>query len=99
MNHPPSRPDLAWADRYVTVSGLRLRCRECGPQSALPVLLLHGSTGHAGMWEGLAAALAPAFRCIALDFRGYGQSDRAPGARYDRSDHAADVAAVVTELG
>ncbi|MCX6024167.1 MAG: alpha/beta hydrolase, partial [Chloroflexi bacterium] len=84
---------------YVPANLLRLHYRERGPVDAPVVLFLHGVTGHAGMWDSISAALLSEFRCISLDFRGYGQSDWSPGGAYDRSDHAADVAAVAQVLG
>jgi esterase len=94
-------PDTAAArpsDRVAQVNGLRLHYREAGAPDALPLLLLHGITGHAGMWDNLMRTLAGEVRCIALDFRGYGRSDRSPDGAYERSDHAADVAAFVEAL-
>jgi haloalkane dehalogenase len=47
------------------------------------VLLLHGNPDSGVMWDGVADALAPRFRCIAPDLPGFGRS--AVPARYDRS--------------
>lgn len=87
------------SDRFMEANGIRLHYRESGAPDAPPVLLLHGITGHAGMWVELAATLADDWRCIALDFRGYGRSSSSPTGDYDRSDHAADVAALTAALG
>jgi pimeloyl-ACP methyl ester carboxylesterase len=42
----------------------------CGPESAPPLLLLHGSAGNAAMWLGDVAAWAAHFRVYAIDMIG-----------------------------
>jgi pimeloyl-ACP methyl ester carboxylesterase len=42
----------------------------CGPESAPPLLLLHGSAGNAAMWLGDVAAWAPHFRVYTIDMIG-----------------------------
>ncbi|MEI5101721.1 alpha/beta hydrolase [Streptomyces sp. PmtG] len=63
----------------------------------LPVLAFHGHYNEASVFAGLAEALAPQWRLIALDQRGHGESDRAES--YHRADYVADVAAFHRHLG
>jgi pimeloyl-ACP methyl ester carboxylesterase len=83
-------------DRYVAVNGLRLHYREWGSPSAPPLLILHGITGHAWEFDGIAAALGERWHVLVLDQRGHGASawsrDYAPAAM------AGDVAALVDAL-
>jgi pimeloyl-ACP methyl ester carboxylesterase len=86
-------------DLQIAVGGLRFHYVAWGPESAPPVLLLHGITGHARTWDALARDLAADFRVIALDQRGHGDSDRAPDGDYRVATMAADVEAFVETLG
>jgi pimeloyl-ACP methyl ester carboxylesterase len=84
-------------DRTVTVKGLRLHLLDWGGAGRVPLLLLHGFTGHAHAWDTLAVALQPHFHVHALDQRGHGDSDPAevygPEAAFD------DISGVVDQLG
>jgi pimeloyl-ACP methyl ester carboxylesterase len=62
------------------------------------VLLLHGITGHARVWDHLAQRLTPARRVLALDQRGHGDSDPAPDDDYRVGTMADDVAAFAGSL-
>jgi 3-oxoadipate enol-lactonase len=63
-----------------------------------PVVLVHGLGSYAGDWQPQVDALAPAFRVVAVDLRGHGESAKPPGP-YSVPRFAADVAAVMTALG
>ena len=84
-------------DRFLTVNGLRLHLLDWGGEGRVPLLLLHGFTGHAHAWDTLSIALQPHFHVYALDQRGHGDSDPAdayhPVAAFD------DIAGVVDQLG
>jgi len=59
--------------RAVRVGGANINVTEWGVGS--PVLLLHGIPDSGAMWEGVAARLGTACRCIAPDLPGFGRSD------------------------
>lgn len=61
-------------------SGLSLQVTEWGDEHARPVVMLHGIRGFGETFAGVAQALQPEFRVIALDQRGRGQSDWTPSA-------------------
>lgn len=64
-----------------------------------PLVLLHGLSANAHEFGGLiAAGLSPAFRVVAPDLRGRGQSDK-PATGYSMADHARDVLALMDALG
>ena len=59
-------------DYFLSASGLRLHVTEWGPQTGKPILMLHGIRGYAETFSGIAAALQPGYRVVALDQRGEG---------------------------
>ncbi|MCW5644352.1 MAG: alpha/beta hydrolase [Rhodoferax sp.] len=82
----------------LTLNGLDLRVTEWGPQSGWPVVMLHGIRGYGETFVGLAQALQPACRVIALDQRGRGGSDWDPARQYYTNTYVADLAALVDTL-
>ncbi len=90
---------MPFLDRSVSVNGLTLHYVEWGAPHARPLVLLHGITGHARTWDRLAPELSRHFRVLALDQRGHGDSDGAPGADYRVAAMADDLASFVDKLG
>lgn len=78
--------------------GLSLRVIEWGPQAATPVVMLHGIRGYAQTFAALAGSLGPAFRTIAYDQRGRGESDWDPLRQYYTDRYVRDLEAVVERL-
>lgn len=64
--------------------------------SGLPVVFLHAFPLNRTMWEPQIGALVAEARCIAIDFRGFGESTAAPPYTMDR--FADDVVAVLDAL-
>ncbi|MBS1878697.1 MAG: alpha/beta hydrolase [Actinobacteria bacterium] len=83
--------------RFVFSDGLRLSVLDWEGDRP-PLLLLHGVGGNAWMWGGLARELGEHRRPLALDLRGYGDSQWSAGHDYLTDDHAGDVAALVAAL-
>lgn len=69
MTEPPLAPG-----KHVEVGGRRVHYVEKG--SGPTVVLVHGFFFHTVMWRETMDALAPHFRCIAVDLFGFGWSDR-----------------------
>lgn len=64
------------------------------------ILMLHGGGQNRFSWKNTGQILADrGLHVIALDARGHGDSDRAPGARYTIGALAADIAAVLAQIG
>jgi pimeloyl-ACP methyl ester carboxylesterase len=82
--------------RYVEVPGARLHVAEAG--EGPPVLCLHGWPQHWWIWRKVIPALAEDRRVICPDLRGFGWS-QAPGGRYEISELAADMVALLDQLG
>jgi pimeloyl-ACP methyl ester carboxylesterase len=89
---------MSFIERTVKVNGITLNYLDWGPADAPPVVLLHGITGHARVWDHLAARLLPGRRVLALDQRGHGDSDPAPDDDYRVGSMADDVAAFAGSL-
>jgi pimeloyl-ACP methyl ester carboxylesterase len=89
---------MPFVDRAVKVNGLTLHYTEWGPPDASPVVLLHGITGHARVWDHFAERLMPGFRALALDQRGHGDSDAPHDADYRIASMADDLAAFADTL-
>lgn len=89
---------MPFTDRTVKINGIALHYLDWGPASAPPVVLLHGITGHARVWDHLAERLVPGRRVLALDQRGHGDSDPAPDDDYRVATMADDVAAFAGSL-
>jgi len=89
---------MSFLERTTKVNGITLHYLDWGPADAPPVVLLHGITGHARVWDHLAARLVPGRRVLALDQRGHGDSDPAPDDDYRVGTMADDVAAFVGSL-
>lgn len=60
-----------------------------------PIVFLHGVGATKRCWAMQMSTLARKFRCIALDYRGYGESDLPPLESISREAYARDVAAVM----
>lgn len=80
----------------VRANGIRQHYVEAG--SGPPVILLHGFPLYWYQWRQLIPLLAPRFRVIAPDLRGYGATEKPPGG-YDKRTMAADLRALMETLG
>jgi pimeloyl-ACP methyl ester carboxylesterase len=85
----------------VEVNGINLAVTTEGPEDGRPVLFLHGFPDSAHIWRGEIAALAAAgYRAIAIDQRGFGQSDAPEGVdAYAIPTIAMDAVGVLDALG
>src|SRR5262245_22209245 len=80
----------------ITNGSIGLHLAEDGDPSAPPILLLHGITSFGGTWDWLVPTLAERFRVLRLDFRGHGESDRAPD-EYTSSGYVSDAVAALQQ--
>jgi pimeloyl-ACP methyl ester carboxylesterase len=83
-----------------STGGVELAVHELGRHEpgARPLLLSHATGFHAHVWSGFADEF-PERRCIALDFRGFGDSTAPVDGDFDWHGFADDVLAVVDHLG
>ena len=94
---PSTRLPGPWTHRAVSANGIRLHVAECGEGPL--VVLLHGFPEFWWSWRHQLTALAAhGYRAVAVDLRGYGDSDKPPRG-YDLWTLAGDVAGLIRALG
>jgi len=89
--------------RFVNLGGVRLHVAEAGPAGPAagagdPVLLLHSFPQNWYAWRHVIGLLAPQYRLICPDLRGFGWSD-APARGYDSASQVRDVLGLMDALG
>src|SRR5262245_41030663 len=89
---------MAVDHRVVETNRIRLHCAVDGAGPL--VIFLHGFPESWYSWRHQLAALAPHFRVVAPDLRGYGESDKPAGVEaYAMEELVADVAGLVAAFG
>ena len=84
-------------DEFLIADDVTLRWVQWGEQGQ-PIICIHGITANAFFFQSLADGLAMDYRVFAYDLRGRGDSDK-PEDGYSVPIHAADLAALIDELG
>lgn len=97
MHNPPQSINLRLRDG--TRQHLLCWSNDNHRQVQTPCLLLHGFTNDAHIWTGLAQQLQNSHSVYAMDFRGHGDSDWDPQARYSHQTLRDDIADIVWQLG
>ncbi|MER7495829.1 alpha/beta hydrolase [Streptomyces pharetrae] len=87
LSGPYAPPTPARELTVVSADGARLHVEVHGPESAPPVVLIHGWTCSTAFWAAQIRALAAGHRVIAYDQRGHGRS---PASRSCSTDALAD---------
>jgi 2-hydroxy-6-oxonona-2,4-dienedioate hydrolase len=85
-----------FAQRFVDVAGVRTRIIEAGRGE--PLLLLHGTGGHAEAYARNIATLSEHFHVIAYDMVGHGFTDK-PDEPYTLDVYAAQLEGLLDALG
>ncbi len=83
---------------HLVDSSPRLHYLEWNPSGSTTVVLLHGNSANAWWWEPVAREMPRAFRLIALDQRGHGDSEWVRPAAYTPADYAGDLAAFLRHV-
>src|SRR5262249_43469235 len=81
---------MPYADRFVTVNGLRLHYLERGTADKPTLIIVHGNERHAHTFDHIVGEFTRDYRVIAIDMRGHGDSGWSPDAAYLVEDHAKD---------
>jgi haloalkane dehalogenase len=83
-------------DRWAEVEGCTVHYVDEG--SGPPLLMLHGNPTWSFTWRDVIKGVSDRYRCIALDYPGFGLSRAAPGYGFSPQEHARVVEAFVKEL-
>jgi pimeloyl-ACP methyl ester carboxylesterase len=85
--------------RRVPTDRLTVNILEIEGRQGIPVLLVHGNVSSSLFWQPLMLALPQRYRPIAIDLRGFGDTDPAPvDASRGVRDYSDDVLAAVRSL-
>ena len=84
-------------DGTTTLGSMHFHFLDWGTEGRPRLLLLHGGAQTAHSWDEVAPDLARDHHVLALDQRGHGDSDRAPGGRYRRDDFVGDIRAFLDD--
>ncbi len=102
-----SREDTAWRDaerpgRIVTVDGVGLHYVEQAPPvggDAPAIVMVHGLGGNTYSFRHQIVDLAQDYRCVAIDLKGFGYSERPDGGDYSMTAQARLVLGAMDALG
>jgi haloalkane dehalogenase len=83
--------------RFIDIDGHAVHYVDEGAGPTL--LFLHGNPTWSFVWRDVIRALRDEFRCVAIDYPGFGLSVAAPGYRFLPEEHADVVTAFVDALG
>lgn len=99
MNLPFSIPANLFPveHRFVEFDGARIHYVDEGKGDTL--LLLHGNPSWSFLYRKIIPALRGEYRCVTLDYPGYGMSDAPPGYRFVPGEHSAVLEKFVDKLG
>jgi haloalkane dehalogenase len=91
------KPLFPFASHYVDLGPHRYHYVDEGSGEVL--LLVHGNPTWSFYWRELIRAWSPAFRVVAVDHIGCGQSDKPRGYSYRLAQHVDNLARFVEQLG
>ena len=84
----------------VQTDRLKVHVLSCGAEGGTAVLFIHGNVSSATFWEETMLALPDGFRGLALDLRGYGDTEPLPvDATLGLSDMVDDIHSLVQTMG
>jgi haloalkane dehalogenase len=81
---------------YADVAGARVHYLDEG--TGRPLLLLHGNPTWSFLYREIIAGLRDRYRCIAVDYPGFGLSSAPPGYGYTPAEHAGVLEQLVVRL-
>ena len=98
MSSVPTLPGIT--SKRIDTPRLKMHALFSGPDSGTPVLFIHGNASSATYWEEIMLKLPAAYRGIAPDLRGYGDTDdKLIDATRGMGDWVDDLLGFVQALG
>ncbi|MCM3762219.1 alpha/beta hydrolase [Alkalihalobacillus oceani] len=99
MNDWQNLQQAGLTKQYAAVNDVRLHYVEAGKQHHQTVVLLHGFPQNWLMWRYLFPELIKRYHVIAVDLRGYGDSEKPKGINgYDKGTMARDIYELLTSM-
>lgn len=92
----PDRDLFPFTSRFYESSVGRIHYIDEG--SGIPILLLHGNPTWSFLYRKIVPLLRDDFRCIAVDYPGFGLSDRPDGYGYTPAEHALVIGELIDDL-
>ena len=83
---------------FVTVNGLKLHFLDHSSADKPALVCIHGLTGNAHNFDGLAPHLASGYHVLSLDVRGRGDSEWGPGIDYTPQTYLGDLTGFLDAL-
>jgi haloalkane dehalogenase len=93
----PSPQLYPFESRWLDVDGFRVHYVDEG--SGTPILMCHGNPTWSFLYRKVIAELGGGFRCVAVDYPGFGLSDRPDGYGYTAEEHSRVVGSLIDQLG
>ena len=84
---------------FAPSGDVRIHYRAFGKPGKTPIVIVHGLSYFSYDWTGPAASLATDREVVAIDQRGFGESDWSSTRKYDLRQQAADIIAVLDHFG
>jgi haloalkane dehalogenase len=82
----PSPALFPFQSRWLETDGIRMHYVDQG--EGRPILMCHGNPTWSFLYRKLIGRLQGQFRCVAVDYPGFGLSDRPEGYGYTPAEHA-----------
>jgi haloalkane dehalogenase len=93
----PSPELYPFQSHWFETDGVRVHYIDEG--AGRPILMCHGNPTWSFLYRKIILRLRGQFRCVAVDYPGFGLSDRPQGYGYTPAEHAAIVGRLVDHLG
>ncbi len=97
MDFSPDQSLFPYEPRWFEGGGPRIHYVDEG--KGTPVVMFHGNPTWSFLYRKVIKLLSGSFRCIAMDYPGFGLSERPSGYGYTSAEHAQVVGKLVDHLG
>jgi len=97
IDFEPDRTMYPFESRWFDSSGGRMHYIDEG--SGTPILFCHGNPTWSFLYRGIVSRLRDRYRCVAVDYLGFGLSDRPDDYGYTIEEHARTTGELVDRLG
>ena len=97
IDFEPDRTMYPFESKWFDSSAGRMHYIDEG--SGTPILFCHGNPTWSFLYRGVVSRLRDRFRCVAVDYLGFGLSERPEGYGYTIEEHARTTGELVDDLG